>query len=356
MDQNKHGGGQGTPLITDNNKSADKYFEIEPEPLQQPVSPLKPPESKLHNVLGLICMFFAQIINALGLAVVKHLYHSNPSLTAFEVTTTRALFQILFNQLIMWYLKLSYSVINREQAKKLFARFAIGYPAWTMLFYSVKVLPIGLSQSIQNLQPFLTLVFAFVILRETVKRLEVVNMVVAFVGVLLMVALSSGTDGISHSSTHTTVEFALAVIANALSTTMISLVNVIIRSLKGLHYSVMAGFQAIVTFIASLVVLVFYRVFINTDYDYSTLTASDWFYLILNGLLQAIMQLLWIKSLHLDKAGRSASLIFLSIVMGYIADYLFFGYHMQWFEIVGAGMIVATSVVVFGMKLYGYSN
>ena len=51
----------------------------------------------------------------------------------------------------MWYLKLSYSMINREQAKKLCMRFAIGYPAWTMLFYSVKVLPIGLSQSIQNL-------------------------------------------------------------------------------------------------------------------------------------------------------------------------------------------------------------
>jgi drug/metabolite transporter (DMT)-like permease len=122
---------------------------------------------------------------------VKLSYQSNSSITAFEATSTRALFQVIFNQIIMTYLGLSYKDINRDQMKKLFMRFAIGYPAWTMLFYSVKVLPIGLSQTIQNLQPFLTLIFAFIILRESVKRLELYNMIAAFMGVLIMVGMSS---------------------------------------------------------------------------------------------------------------------------------------------------------------------
>jgi hypothetical protein len=46
---------------------------------------------------------------------------------------------------------LSFRVIDREQMKKLAVRFSIGFPAWLMLFYSVKILPIGLSQTIQNL-------------------------------------------------------------------------------------------------------------------------------------------------------------------------------------------------------------
>jgi drug/metabolite transporter (DMT)-like permease len=65
---------------------------------------------------------------------------------------------------------------------------------------------------------------------------------------------------------------------------------------------------------------------------------------------------LWINSLHLDKAGRAASLIFLSIVMGYISDYLFFDYHMQWYEILGASMIVLSSCFVFFLKLVHYSD
>ena len=81
-------------------------------------------------------------------------------------------------------------------------RFAVGYPAWTMLFYSVKVLPIGLSQTIQNLQPFITLLFAFILLKETVKRLELLNMVVAFIGVLFTVGFStSSNENASHHST-----------------------------------------------------------------------------------------------------------------------------------------------------------
>jgi drug/metabolite transporter (DMT)-like permease len=222
-----------------------------------------------------------------------------------------------------------------------------------MLFYSVRVLPIGLSQTIQNLTPFLTLIFAFLLLRETLKKLEIYNMVAAFSGVLITVGFSSlPASKISYSSW----EFFFALILNASSTVMTSLVNVIIRSLKGIHFSVAGGFQAACTFLASLLVLLFYRLFVNTDYDYSTLTLSDWGLLALNGTIMALMQLLWIKALFLDKAGRAASLTFLSIVMGYVADRLFFGYQMQWHEYTGAAIIVVCSAIVIGLKLVNYSD
>ena len=68
------------------------------------------------------------------------------------------------------------------------------------------------------------------------------------------------------------------------------------------------------------------------------------------------MQLFWIKALFLDKAGRAASLTFLGIVMGYIADYITYGYEMQLFEIVGASLIVSCSVIVFALKIVRYSD
>lgn len=132
--------------------------------------------------------------------------------------------------------------INREQLKKLVARFALGYPAWTLLFYSVKVLPVGLSQTIQNLTPFLTLIFAYLILSEVLKRLEIVNMLASFLGVLLIVGVSDRPDQSGMGTNYTDLDYALAVTANVGSCIMISLVNVLIRSLKGLHYAVTCGF------------------------------------------------------------------------------------------------------------------
>ena len=130
-------------------------------------------------------------MNAIGLSIAKYLYKSNRSITAFEITTTRAFFQILFNQVIIEYNGLSYRVITLVEFKKLIFRFALGYPAWTMLFYSVKVLPVGLSQTIQNLTPFFTLIFAYILLKEQLKKLEVINMFAAFGGVLIMIGLGS---------------------------------------------------------------------------------------------------------------------------------------------------------------------
>lgn len=62
--------------------------------------------------------------------------------------------------------------------------------------------------------------------------------------------------------------------------------------------------------------------------------------------------LFFIKAFQLDKAGRAASLNFLQIIFGYLADVAFFQYHLEWFEWLGATVIVACSVMVFVFKLF----
>ena len=68
------------------------------------------------------------------------------------------------------------------------------------------------------------------------------------------------------------------------------------------------------------------------------------------------MQLLWIKALFLDKAGRAASLTFLGIIIGYFSDYVAFNYTMQPSEIIGSLLILSCSVSVFALKIYNYSD
>lgn len=135
-------------------------------------------------------MVIAQIINTASLVILKILYRSNSSFTAFEATTSRALFQIVFNQLIMIYLGQSYASISMPIFKKLCVRFALGYPAWMMLFYSVNIIPVGLSSTIQNLTPFFTTIIAYFAIKEKLKDMEVYNMVASFIGVLIIVTFS----------------------------------------------------------------------------------------------------------------------------------------------------------------------
>ncbi len=91
----------------------------------------------------------------------------------------------------MLYLGESFKSITVPILKKLAVRFSLGYPAWMMLFYSVGIIPVGLSSTVQNLTPFFTLILAYLFLKEQLKNLEVYNMIASFIGVLIIVSFSS---------------------------------------------------------------------------------------------------------------------------------------------------------------------
>jgi len=73
----------------------------------------------------------------------------------------------------------------------LMLRLVIGYPAWLALGYSIQVIPLGIAQTIQNLIPFIVLILSYLALKETLHKLEIINMFASFAGVLLIVVVSS---------------------------------------------------------------------------------------------------------------------------------------------------------------------
>ena len=94
----------------------------------------------------------------------------------------------------MIYVKQSYSAITSFAFKKLLWRFILGYTSWALQYYSVSYLPLGVVQTIQNLSPFITLIFAYLILSESLKCLEISNMIASFVGVIIIVMYSHATN------------------------------------------------------------------------------------------------------------------------------------------------------------------
>ena len=154
----------------------------------------------------------------------------------------------------------------------------------------------------------------------------------------------------------TSTEFIIGIICNAASALCFSIINVIVRALKDVHHSVVASFQSTGNFVLSLVVLLLYRTLINPNGFVYNFTIGEVVLLVLTGVCRSFSMLLFIRAFQLDKAGRTAGLNFLQIIFGYLADMTIFGYSMQWFEILGASVIIISSVIVFLFKYFNYSN
>jgi uncharacterized membrane protein len=98
-----------------------------------------------------------------------------------------------------------------------------------------------------------------------------------------------------------------------------------------------------------------YRTFFN-PVESLNLSFYDISFLILTGIFSSAQMLFFIRASQLEKAGRGAGLNFLSIILGYLSDLLFFGYSMSISEIIGALVIVGCSIMIFVLKIYKYSD
>ena len=148
----------------------------------------------------------------------------------------------------------------------------------------------------------------------------------------------------------------MGILCNAGSALCFSIINVIIRCLKDVHHSIVASFQSTGNFIMSFVVLILYRTLISPNGFIYNFTFAELSLVVMTGVCRSFSMLFFIRAFQLDKAGRTAGLNFLQIIFGYLADTLIFSYHMQWFELLGASVIIISSIAVFLFKYLNYSN
>lgn len=96
----------------------------------------------------------------------------------------------------------------------------------------------------------MVLIISYFAIKETLRALEIVNMCISFVAVLLIVFYSSKTNSEANSQEgeaisnkevmEVNVHFVFGVLANAFATLCFSIINVIVRSLKDVHHSIVA--------------------------------------------------------------------------------------------------------------------
>ncbi|CDW76357.1 membrane protein [Stylonychia lemnae] len=313
---------------------------------------------RFQSVVGLLFMLVAVTLLSLSHVFTKQLFQSSSGINVLEVLIIRAIFQIVLNQILIQLLgNISYFNLTRDQIKKLLWRFGLGYSSWVMQIYTFNYLPLGTIQVIQNLTPFFSAIFGYIILRETLKAIEVVNTLISFSGVIFIVVLSSQGQN-THESLRNISQFLFifSIVLNFISAVISSLVGVVIRQLRGVHFTMIAGFQGICSVIVSSIVLTIQKLWVSQEGFQYNMSQTDYVNALGLGIFGALSQICFVKALLYDKAGRCASLLLMNIVYGYLSDVLFFNYDIQIFEIVGSSVIIACSVVIFVIKCYFYND
>lgn len=180
-------------------------------------------------IIGICCF------NLCSLSI-RHLQNLNPQFGSLEIMLIRGVSQAFVQTILMNLFKTSFKQLTRQQWRLLITRSCLSMVGMQLAWSSFPYLSLGLFSTIYNLSPLLTMVSAYIFLNEKLSMIEVFTILCSFGGAVLLIMFSSNEEsqdeGIS-SLAHTG-----AVIGCTLYAALAALVFVVIRSLKGVHYTI----------------------------------------------------------------------------------------------------------------------
>ena len=128
-----------------------------------------------------------------------------------------------------------------------------------VIYFSLKYLNIGQWAIIFNCGPFFTLILSYFVLKEELMFLEVVNMVISFIGVVLIVLTSKNDTKISGKEPISTELYIFAVGMCFFGSICASFVGIIVKVIKNVHIHIVNAFYGYFLAIVSFIVWIVYK-------------------------------------------------------------------------------------------------
>jgi drug/metabolite transporter (DMT)-like permease len=133
------------------------------------------------------------------------------------------------------------------------------------------------------LSPLLTLIIAYLVLKETLKAPEIVNIIISFGGVLTIIYFSDRTKSDASDENVSLLMYVIAMLISVLSAVIVGILYVVIRKLKNIHYSLINGSYGYLLLIISVSLWIIYRPLMGNIVEYN-ITGEQWMYIIMIGL------------------------------------------------------------------------
>ena len=265
------------------------------------------------------------IASALCFAIMSAMIRLSGDLPLFEKVFFRNLI-ILFPALFA-IIKSKQNILGkRENRKYLMARALFGVFAVVMYFYAVDNMVLADSAMLNRMSPFFVTVFAYIFLNEKFSKLQIPALFVVFFAALLIIKPKLDTAILPALS-----GFFSAILSGA-AYTMLRVLGTKEKS------------AVIIFYFASVTILIVTPLMLL---NYKIPTGIQFIYLLLTGIFAAGGQFWLTLSYRFSKASEVSIYNYTNIIFASIAGYIIWGEISDGWSLLGGGIIIVTSAVMF---------
>lgn len=236
----------------------------------------------------------------------------------------------------------------------LIARGFFGFCAFSLAYYSFRLIPLADASTIVFSAPVYVSIFACFLLKEKCGAFQIATITITIIGVML---ISKPTFIFGEHEAHKAVvyrmEGSILAFVSSLST---AFTFIMIRKLQKTPSGVVISAFSIVSIVSGIAVLVVLVETTGHSIRYpSDWTPTEWGWMIGNGLCGVLGQLFLTLALKVEEAGLVSLARTIDIVMAFIYQVSFLNEVVHWTSALGA-VIVCMGVIVSAIKKYVQSK
>ncbi|MDO6759471.1 DMT family transporter [Tamlana sp. 2_MG-2023] len=249
--------------------------------------------------------------------IVKYLAHFD----AFQIVFFRSISSLFFT--FGFLLKNNIPILGNKR-KLLVLRGLVGVTSMALFFMSTKYLPIGTAVSLRYMAPIFAAVFAVLILKETVKPIQWLFFVAAFIGVIILKGFDTTLDS-------------YGLILILVSAIFSGLVYVVISKIgKADHPVVVVNYFMIISTITGGLVAMF---------NWTTPVGVEWLMLLALGVFGYFGQVYMTKAFQIAATNQVAPLKYLEVIFTVLFGAFIFGEIYTLWSLLGIAMIITALVL-----------
>jgi drug/metabolite transporter (DMT)-like permease len=265
----------------------------------------------------------------MGTGPQQDLFPGMQKFPAHELVLARSIISFLLSYLVIRNKGLTLFGNNK---KWLIIRGLAGMTALTIFFYTIHYLPLAIASTIQYLAPVFTVIFAMIILKEEVKKLQWLFIGIAFIGVG-MISFNNYLTGSAEAIKIDYFWLGMGILSAAFS---------------GIAYTAIVKLKATDTPINIVIYFPMLSIPVMSIwclFDFTMPQGIEWVLMIIIGIFTQIAQVMLTKALHEDKASVITPFQYLGAIYASLLGYFVFFEKLSWIVYAGIALILLGVVV-----------
>lgn len=270
----------------------------------------------------------------------KAIYIVDPTLSGYDIMLSRGLFGLLFVSAQSWYFKLNVFEFKNIRGLCLVTSFIGMFSTLTSLL-SLRYIPATKSSLIGNSYPVLGIIFAAVILKETISRIDVYAIGVMVLGLIVLVSNKRGDGESQNQELGYILALSTSIIFSVVSTGL-SIMN------KNVNILIYPFFYSLFALVSILVISSFYDDFIHIrGYTFTTVILLA-FYGIGSILAQTFMSMAY----KYGDSGQLSPLWNITMVFNFAIESTVLGHQFSITDYLGASILLCSFLIPVMSRMF----